>query len=152
MLDKYLPQQGLSESEFYGNLVYKFRKIYACNDFSTQFRKNHSSIYKDCVQHKCNTTDCMHGSFNPVTINNFASLFGCTPAGRASLHDGSSLRTFKPVNWCLMLWLLSGPPEFSCWFFFCFSISVIICCRVLIVVSSLYSLDFYVLGDVALMS
>ena len=22
----------------------------------------HSSIYKDLVQNKCNTTDCMHGS------------------------------------------------------------------------------------------
>ena len=33
--------------------------------------------------------------------------------------------------------------------FFCFSISVISCCRVLIVVSSLCSFDFYVLGDVA---
>ena len=36
---KSLLQQGLSEPEFYGDLVYKFRKIYACNDFSTQFRK-----------------------------------------------------------------------------------------------------------------
>ena len=39
VLLKSLLQQGLSESEFYGDLVYKFRKIYACNDFSTQFRK-----------------------------------------------------------------------------------------------------------------
>ena len=29
--------QGLSEPEFYGDLG--FRKIYACNDFSTHFRK-----------------------------------------------------------------------------------------------------------------
>ena len=36
---KSLLQQGLSEPEFCGDLVYKFRKIYACNDFSTQFRK-----------------------------------------------------------------------------------------------------------------
>ena len=36
---KSLLQQGLSEPEFYGDLVYKFRKIYACNDFSTEFRK-----------------------------------------------------------------------------------------------------------------
>ena len=32
---KSLLRQGLSEPEFYGDLVYKFRKIYACNDFST---------------------------------------------------------------------------------------------------------------------
>ena len=36
---KSLLQQGLSEPEFYGDLVYKLRKIYACNDFSTQFLK-----------------------------------------------------------------------------------------------------------------
>ena len=36
---KSLLQQGLSQIEFYGDLVYKFRKIYACNVFSTQFRK-----------------------------------------------------------------------------------------------------------------
>ena len=36
---KSLLQQGLSEPEIYGDLVYKFRKIYACNDFSIQIRK-----------------------------------------------------------------------------------------------------------------
>ena len=36
---KFLLQQGLSEPEFYGDLVYKFKKIYACNDFCTQFCK-----------------------------------------------------------------------------------------------------------------
>ena len=44
MLDLTLLQDGLSEPKFYGDLVNKFRKIYACNDFSTQFRKTHSSI------------------------------------------------------------------------------------------------------------
>ena len=39
MLDKSLQQQGLSEPEFYDDLVCKFRKIYTCNDFSTQCRK-----------------------------------------------------------------------------------------------------------------
>ena len=36
--------------------------------------------------------------------------------------------------------------------FFCFSISVISCYLVLVVVSSLYLFDFYVLVDVALMN
>ena len=40
-------------------------------------------LYKDWVKHSCNTTDCIHGRY-PITINNFASLFCCTPAGRAS--------------------------------------------------------------------
>ena len=41
---KSLLQQGLSEPEFYGDLVYKFRKIYACNGFSTHFVKSFFDI------------------------------------------------------------------------------------------------------------
>ena len=36
---KSLLHQGLSEQEFYGDLVYKFKKIMGRNDFSDQFRK-----------------------------------------------------------------------------------------------------------------
>ena len=46
--------------------------------------------------------------------------------------------------------VLVGPTGVQLLVFFCFSISVISCCRVLIVISSLYAFDFYVLGDVAL--
>ena len=77
---KSLLQQGLSEPEFYGDLVYKFRKIYACNDFSTQFRKIILRYKK--IGYNINVirqTACM--VVNPITVNNFASLFNCTPAG-----------------------------------------------------------------------
>ena len=37
---KSLLHQGLSEPEFYGDLVYKFKKIRGMTDFSDQFRKN----------------------------------------------------------------------------------------------------------------
>ena len=36
---KSLLEQGLSKSEFYDDLVYKFKKIVDRNDFSDQFRK-----------------------------------------------------------------------------------------------------------------
>ena len=36
---KSLLHQGLSESEFYGDLVYKFKRIMGRTDFSDQFRK-----------------------------------------------------------------------------------------------------------------
>ena len=36
---KSLLHQGLSETEFYGDLLYKFIKIMGRNDFSGQFRK-----------------------------------------------------------------------------------------------------------------
>ena len=43
---KSLLQQGVPEPEFYGDLVYTFRK----------------RMYKDWVHYKCNTTDYMHNS------------------------------------------------------------------------------------------
>ena len=74
---KSLLQQGLSEPEFYGDLVYKFRKIYACNDFSTQFSFRYKKIgYNINVIRR---TACI--VVNPLTVNNFASLFNYTPAG-----------------------------------------------------------------------
>ena len=36
---KALLSEGLSEPEFYGDLVYKFKKLKGINDFSFQFRK-----------------------------------------------------------------------------------------------------------------
>ena len=75
-------QQSLSETESYGDLVYKFRKIYACNDFSTQLRKiilRYIKIGYNIIVIR--QTACM--VVNPITVNNFAFLFSCTPAGRA---------------------------------------------------------------------
>ena len=50
-------------------------KKYACNGFSTQFRK---IILRDIkIGYNINVirqTACM---VNPITVNNFASLFGC---------------------------------------------------------------------------
>ena len=41
---KSLLHQGLSEPEFYGDLVYKFKKIRGMTDFSDQFRKNYNAL------------------------------------------------------------------------------------------------------------
>ena len=45
---KTLLHQGLSEPEFYGDLVYKFKQIVARADFSDQFRKI-IVRYKQCL-------------------------------------------------------------------------------------------------------
>ena len=76
-------QQGLSEPEFYGDLVYKFRKIVGKTEFSDQFQKI-VSRYKRIGY----TVGVMRQSaclvVNPITVNNFAVLFNCTPVGRGS--------------------------------------------------------------------
>ena len=80
---KTLLHQGLSEPELYGDLVYKFKKYVGRADFSDQFRKiivRYKRIgYNINIMRK---SACL--VFNPVTVNNFASLFNCTPVGRAS--------------------------------------------------------------------
>ena len=85
--------QGLSEPEFYGDLVYKFKRFVGRADFSDQFRKN-------IVRYKRigYNTNIMRQSaclvFNPITVNNFASHFICTPVDRASLSDGPDIKLF----------------------------------------------------------
>ena len=39
-----LLSEGLSEPEFYGDLVYKLKKLKGINDFSLQFGKNHITL------------------------------------------------------------------------------------------------------------
>ena len=80
---KTLLHQGLSEPEFYGDLVYKLKKIVGSADFSDQFRKN--IVRYKRIGYNINImrqSACL--VFNPITVNNFASLFNCTPVGRAS--------------------------------------------------------------------
>ena len=76
---KTLLHQGLPEPEFYGDLVYKFKKNVGRADFSDQFRKIIVRYKRINVMRQ---SACL--VFNPITVNNFASLFNCTPVGRAS--------------------------------------------------------------------
>ena len=80
---KTLLHQGLSEPEFYGDLVYKFKKNVGRADFPDQFRK--VIVRYKRIEYNINImrqSACL--VFNPITVNNFASLFNCTPVGRAS--------------------------------------------------------------------
>ena len=67
----------------HGDLVYKFKKIMGRTDFADQFRKiiiRHKRIgyaLNVMPQYACLV-------INPITVNNFAALFNCTPVDRAS--------------------------------------------------------------------
>ena len=74
-----LLQQGLSEPEFYGDFVYKFLKIVGKTEISDQFKKI-IMRYKRIGYNACSA--CL--VVNPITVNNFAVLFNCTPVGRGS--------------------------------------------------------------------
>ena len=78
-----LLQQDLSEPEFYGDLVYKFRKIVGKKEFSDQFKKNIMQYKRigynvDVMRHSA----CL--VVNPITVNNFDVLFNCMTVGRGS--------------------------------------------------------------------
>ena len=80
---KTLLLQGLSEPEFYGDLVYKFREIIGKNDFPYHFKKmivRYKKIgYNIDVLRQ---TSCL--VVNPIKVNSFAYLFNCTMVGRAA--------------------------------------------------------------------
>ena len=103
-----LLQQGISEPEFYGDLVYKTRKIVGKSNFSKQCRKlinRYKRIgYNPYVMRQ---TACL--VINPTLVDSYASLFNCTTAGRAS----DSMTASTQVGWGLMLFLWPGPPWFS---------------------------------------
>ena len=79
---KSLFQQGLSETEFYGDLLYKFRKIVGKQNFLINLKN--IMWYKRIGYN----VDVMRQSVclvvNPVTVNSFAVFLNCMPAGRGS--------------------------------------------------------------------
>ena len=99
---KTLLLQGLSGPEFYGDLVYKFRKIIGKNDFPYHFKKIVVRYKKICyninvmrqtacfVRYKkiCYNINVMRQTaclvVNPMKVNSFAYLFNCTTVSRTS--------------------------------------------------------------------
>ena len=80
---KTLLLQGLSEPEFYGDLVYKFRLIIGKNDLPYHFQKIIVRYKKIGYNiHVLRPNACL--VVNPIKVNSFANLFNCTTKGRAS--------------------------------------------------------------------
>ena len=80
---KSLLRQGLSDPDFYGDLVYKLRKIVGSNNISALFIKIISHYKK--IGNNINVlqqTACL--VVNPITVGNFAFFFNCTPVGWTS--------------------------------------------------------------------
>ena len=78
---KSLLRQGLSEPDFYGDLVYRLKKIVGSYNFSVQqFIKIISHYKKNCYNiNVLQQTACL--VVNPITVGNFASFFNCMPVG-----------------------------------------------------------------------
>ena len=85
VLHRFLLQQGISEPIFYGDLVYKFKRIVGKPNFSDQFKQ----IIKRYIKAGYDL-DVMRQSaclvLNPITvyIYKYGILFNCTTVGQAS--------------------------------------------------------------------
>ena len=73
---KTLLREGLSEPEFYCDLVY-FKKLIGRNDFSFQFRK--IIIRYRRIGYNLNVRQSACLVFNPIMVDNYAAFFNCTP-------------------------------------------------------------------------
>ena len=79
---KSLLRQGLSEPEFYGDFVYILKKIVGSDNFSAQFMETFSHYKNIGYNIDLQQTACL--VVNPITVDNFAFLFNCTPVDRTS--------------------------------------------------------------------
>ncbi len=73
---KTLLREGISKPDFYGDVVYKLRKILGHGNFPTVFAK----IIKRYVKRGYDPTVLRHTAclvFNPFTVGRYASLFDC---------------------------------------------------------------------------
>ena len=77
--------QGLSEPKFYGNIMYKFRKIISKNNFPYHFKM--IIVRYKRIGYNIHNVDVLRQTacfvVNPIKVNSFAYLFNCTTVGRA---------------------------------------------------------------------
>ena len=77
-------QQGISELIFYGDLVYKFKRIVGKPNFSDQFKeivKRYISVgYNLYIMRQ---SACL--ILNPITVYSCGFLFNCPMVGQASV-------------------------------------------------------------------
>ena len=80
---KSLLREGLSKSEFYGDLVYKLEKIFGTNYFAAQFIKI-ISHYKKRLAIALTYCNRLHAWWSTQSRLATAFLFNCTLVGRTS--------------------------------------------------------------------
>ena len=81
--DLYCLQQHKSEPVFYGNLVYKFKRIVGKPNFGDQFKK----IIQSYIIVGYNMDIMQQSAFlavNPITVDSYGFLFNCTTVDQAS--------------------------------------------------------------------
>ena len=74
---KTLMQQGICNPEFYGDLVYKFKKLIGNPNFSDLFKRIVNRFKRaGYTLDNMRQTACL--VFNPIMVEGYAALFSCT--------------------------------------------------------------------------
>ena len=93
---KTLLQQGISEPIFYGDLVYKFKRIVLKPNFSDQYEKIIKRYMKvGYILDVTRQSTCL--VLNPITVYSYGFLFNCTMVGQAS--DSMTTLTLNFTRW-----------------------------------------------------
>ena len=119
---------GLSEPEFYGGLVHKFRKIIGKNDFPYHFKKiivRYKKIGYNLDVLRQTASLVVH----PIKVNSSAYLFNGIGRSGFRLNDGTILNLTYEFNW----WV-SFALEFQCCYF----------CESSCLIYLSFNFDFYV--------
>ena len=144
---KSLLRQGLSEPEFYGDLVYKLKKIVGSNNFSAQFIKIIPIIKRLAITLMyCNR---LHAWWS--TQSRLATLLSSLIASRWVGLQTLWWFWLKDLSidemvgaWCFGC--LTGPPGFTCWISFAPVFSFIYCWVLIFALSACYIL-IYMFGE-----
>ena len=75
-------QQGICNPEFYGDLVYKFKKIVGNPNFSNLMKHIVNRFKRAGYSLDMRRTACL--VFNPIMVEGYAALFSCTAVVQAS--------------------------------------------------------------------
>ena len=133
-------RQGLSEPEFYGNLVYRLNNIVGSNNVLAQFIKIIPHYKKigyniNVLQHTANT------------VGNFAFLFNLSGSD-FRLFDSFDLKTYLLMRMCGPGALaVVRPTGVYLLDFFCSGIQYKVLLSLYLCLISFLYLDLYVLGD-----
>ena len=140
---KSLLRQGLSEPDFYGDLVYKLKKIVGSDNFSAQFIKIISHYKK--IGYNINDCNRLHAWWS--TQSRLATLLSSLIARRWVGLQTLWWFRLKDLSfdemvgaWCFGC--LSGPPGFACWVSFAPVFSFIYCWVLIFSLSPCYILIY----------
>ena len=87
---KKLMQQGICNPEFYGDLVYKLKKIIGNPNFSGLFKRIVHRIKRaGYTLDNMRQTECL--VFNPIMVEGYVALFCCTALVQASVPMTASM-------------------------------------------------------------